>query len=401
MGASSSNKAQKSEISGIATLRSILPFQKRKQRFINGNKTFATTILSGPFAEEVPFIEKYEPSKVKANLAKLFHKYQKELKKEKITESIFNIRVRELYVEPIIKKTMLNDNFEIFKFIAEKYTQLNIGTCDSKEYKDALYVFEKEFDVKLSMITYSLLKIGNLPIEEMFAINRHLKFNSLYQPNVFNLILNEKLLSNKELLDDLCDLISYSDSIKIICIILYPKDDPNGELATNFGLTCATYKSLFNIMRAVNKNKNIKGLFLHCVNDYDISLAPEIFDTILKKLQSESLIAFHFGNFKLSEGLLNKLLFQISGTRCLKFLSLHLVNVYKILTNSLLQSLIKNVSLYAFAVTNLNMKNDKKVIEEFKKKIDEHIKDVTINNKSNIELYYVKDKSLPNLVISN
>ena len=47
------------------------------------------------------------------------------------------------------------------------------------------------------------------------------------------------------------------------------------------------------------------------------------------------------------------------------------------------------------------MKNDKKEIEEFKKKIDEHIKDETINNKSNIELYYVGDKSLPNLVINN
>ena len=36
-----------------------------------------------------------------------------------------------------------------------------------------------------------------------------------------------------------------------------------------------------------------------------------------------------------------------------------------------------------------------------KKKIDEHINDETINNKSNIELYYVGDKSLPNLVINN
>ena len=75
--------------------------------------------------------------------------------------------------------------------------------------------------------------------------------------------------------------------------------------------------------------------------------------------------------------------------------------MYKILTNSLLQYLIKNISLYAFAVTNLNMKNDKKEIEEFKKKIDEHIKDETINNKSNIEIYYVGDKNLPNLVINN
>ena len=36
-------------------------------------------------------------------------------------------------------------------------------------------------------------------------------------------------------------------------------------------------------MKAVNRNKNIKGLFLHCVKDYDISLAPEIFDKNFKK----------------------------------------------------------------------------------------------------------------------
>ena len=137
---------------------------------------------------------------------------------------------------------------------------------------------------------------------------------------------------------------------------------------------------------------------MHCIKDYDISLAPEIFDRILKKLQTETLIAFHFGNFKLSEGLLNKLLFQIGSTRCLKFLSLHLPNTYKLINKVLLQALIKNVSLYAFAVTNLNNKNDKKEIVDFKKSIDEHIKEENNKKSTNIKVYYVGEQSLLNLV---
>ena len=66
--------------------------------------------------------------------------------------------------------------------------------------------------------------------------------------------------------------------------------------------------------------------------------------------------------------------------------------INKIINNSLLQALLKIVSLYAFAVTNLSNKNE---IVNFKKSIDEHIK----KEKTNIKVYYVREKSLLNCVI--
>ena len=285
MGGSSSNASNKSEVKHIQTMRSFLPYEMRKKKYIEGNKQFAVNILAGPLAEELPLLEGVEASQLKAKLSSLYNKYKKDLTKAKITETVFNMRIRELYVESILKKKMLKENFEIFKFIGEQYSSLNIGTCDSKAYKDAIYIFEKEFDIKLSMVTYSLLTFSNLQIEEIFALNRHINFNITYQPNVFNVILNEKLLSNKDIIDDLCDLIGNCKSIKILTLLLYPKEEQNLNLPENFGLTCATYKSLFSIMKAVNRNKNIKGLFLHCVKDYDISLAPEIFDKIFKNFK--------------------------------------------------------------------------------------------------------------------
>ena len=70
------------------------------------------------------------------------------------------------------------------------------------------------------MVTYSLLTFSNLQI-----LNRHINFNITYQPNVFNVILNEKLLSNKDIIDDLCDLIGNCKSIKILTLLLYPKEN--------------------------------------------------------------------------------------------------------------------------------------------------------------------------------
>ena len=51
-------------------------------------------------------------------------------------------------------------------------------------------------------------------------------------------------------------------------------------------------------------------------------IAPEICDIILKKLQSETLVFFHLGNFNMSKGYKKKFLFQFSSTRALAFLSI-------------------------------------------------------------------------------
>lgn len=62
MGGSSSNASNKSEVKHIQTMRSFLPYEMRKKKFIEGNKQFAVNILAGPFAEELPLLEGVEAS---------------------------------------------------------------------------------------------------------------------------------------------------------------------------------------------------------------------------------------------------------------------------------------------------------------------------------------------------
>ena len=96
-------------------------------------------------------------------------------------------------------------------------------------------------------------------------------------------------------------------------------------------------------------------------------------------------------------------MFQIASTRCLKFISLHLFNISKILDTKILDALKKNLSLYAFAITNLDFKVDKKYIDNFKKTIDTIMKKDdeqegdrvnTITKTSNIEMYYLGEEGL-------
>ena len=75
-------------------------------------------------------------------------------------------------------------------------------------------------------------------------------------------------------------------------------------------------------MQAVSLNRSIKAFLLHSAKNYNIVMAPEICDVILKKLQSETLVFFHLGNFNISEGYQKKFLFQFSSTRALYFLSI-------------------------------------------------------------------------------
>ena len=383
--------------------RRILPYKKRQETFLQNHEKFNLTVLTGHFSEEIPFLEQIEPRDLSANLAKLFQKYKSTLTKEKINESTFYKVMRELYAEPIIKKKIIQKDFDVFKIINSVYSKLKIGEIDNVHYKNALYSFEKEFDVNLIKINYSLLEMGDLPTEILLSLDRQLKFNKNYQPNILTLTLNEKLLSNTEIIDDLCDIIKNSQVLQIITLLIYPKEEPTSPLPDNYGLTCGAFQSLFRLIHSISKNRNIKGFFFHSIKDYNIYLAPEIFTKILSKLQSETLVAFHFGNFRLSESLLNKLMFQIASTRCLKFISLHLFNISKILDTKILDALKKNLSLHAFAITNLDFKEDKKYIDNFKKTIDTIIKKDdeqegdrvnTITKTSNIEMYYLGEKGL-------
>ena len=115
-------------------------------------------------------------------------------------------------------------------------------------------------------------------------------------------------------------------------------------------------------------------------------MAPEISNLIIKKLQSETLIALHIGNFYLSTQFNNKLIFQFTSTRSLLFVSLENKNFTKDNILSLKNVLSKNRSILALSVVSTLFKNMKpEIIGKFKS---------TLKEGSKLEIVYLNDKSL-------
>ncbi len=86
-------------------------------------------------------------------------------------------------------------------------------------------------------------------------------------------------------------------------------------------------------------------------------MPPEISQLLIKKLQNESLLAFHLGNFKISDKFLQKLVFQFVNTRSLLLLSMENIDMSEITLNYLQNSFKKNGSIICLSLVGPNMQN--------------------------------------------
>lgn len=410
MGAGNSNTKKSKKVDRV-TYRKTHTYGERKATFQKMHDLFDQKVMPGTFGSEIPYFEQVPPMDVETNLNRLYKKYESTFKKAKISKEMYSPIMYDIYAEHILKQKMLTKNFDIFKLIDELYLYLKLGDMQNEHYKNLQYLFQKEFETSLSLCSYSAQEIVTYPFQIQLGINRRMKFTSEYHPNILIVYLNDEFLSNKELIDDFCDVVSNCPVLQIVSLILYPLNkDADHTVADNYGLGCDSYQSFYKLVEAISKNRKIKGLFVHSIKDYGISLAPEIFYKILEKLQSETLVAFHFGNFRLSEALMGKLMFQLANTRILKFLSLHLDGIQKLLIPNLLPTIKGNLSLLAFVITNLSKEDDKKIIDNFEKgfmdflgeerKEKERAEANGVSVKTTaIEMHYLGKASIVNLVV--
>ena len=271
----------------------------------------------------------------------------------------------------ITKQKYLKKKKKIFKK-EEKIDQINnkkeeIITVEDPDWEMIHNAFSKEFENELSYIEYDITSDGwkSFSDQVINAINYSLVFNPEYQPNIFTIYMTEQLLANTEYVVGISDAIQNCPNLQIVNLILFPKDS-NGNLVENFGLDGLIYGNLFKLVQAVSLNRSIKAFLLHSANNYNIVMAPEICDVILKKLQSETLVFFHLGNFNISEGYQKKFLFQFSSTRALSFLSIENHNwAEKEVLNYFKTILEKNRSLLCLAVVSKLFANGyKEEVEE-------------------------------------
>jgi hypothetical protein len=334
-------------------------------------------LISGNLSEsDINYIlEKYNPKNKNCKISGL--KYPK--------ETIL------LYATGLIidNSHLLDRNIDIFKYVQNIY--LNLGLSE-KEIEKCRFIeerFQKEFEMDLKLLTYDINKgiFQRLSPILYTSFNLNFALKDLCQPNILTLILNEEFLTKFELVDSLSEVIRYCPKLQIVNFILIPKKN-NDELLETFGLDGLMFAMLYKLVEAVSLNREIKSFFLHSIRDYSIIMAPEISNLIIKKLQSETLVSLHIGNFYISGEFYKKLIFQFSSTRSLLFVSLENKYINKDSIITLKNVLSRNKSILALSLVTPLFKNMKpEIINKFKS---------TLQEGSKLEVVHLSNESLFN-----
>ena len=290
-----------------------------------------------------------------------------------------------------VESYVIIKDYNIFKTLNNIISDISLSVEERESLDNLKSKFEKEFPMDMKLIIFNLEsnRYRDLKAVNFLGIRANLQFNKDLQPEVFNLIIDDKMLDNYDLCRGLADIIENCSTLLVVNYILYPRDI-DGKLEKEFGLDGQTYQSLFSLIKAVTVNRKIKSFVLHSMKDYNINLAPEICRLIEHKLQSETLISFHFGDFNLTGSYEKKIEFLLSSTKSLLFLSLENKNYTKenvlYIKNYLLN---KNRSIMALSVVTPIFNGMKKsVIEKMKQGSESENKD------SKLELIYLSHKSL-------
>lgn len=333
---------------------------KRIEFYRKNLQKFKSSIMDKEFTSDfLKLVELKEPSNDQVN--SLINKYRNKAEKIHINKELLGLICTSLYGNSYIEKNLLEKDFKIFEFMKKDiFSKLIISETEKAYLKKVEQRFQKEFDDEgVSLINYDIdgVVLRNPKDVLLLSINYSLIYSESNKPNILNLVLNERLLSNTSLIYSLADFIRSYQNLFVVNFILYPIDQ-KGELPQNFGLDGLFYRMIYVLTDAINANRNIKCFLLHSVKDYKIVLPPEICGLILKKLQSETLVFLHMGNFVVSQKYLKKFLFQFSVTRSLVLLSIEDNNLKK---NDILEMktiFSKNKSLMGVSIVSYNLFNN-------------------------------------------
>lgn len=362
-------------------------YHSLKSIFDLNHATFINKIVCNEITED---LQRYEDIKTGTmeSISTLIKKYELLARKEGISSiSEFKDLLLQLLGEKLITTYFEIPKYDIFKVINQEYTKLGIGNnTNIFQWKHTLEIFQKEFEMNMKTIVYSLEKeLKELDNDQIIGINSDLKYHKDHQPKIMTVIISQKFLKNMDIALDVANIIETSPTIQVVILLLYPTD-ANGNVVNSFGFDAAEYKIVFRLVQGVAKNRQIKAFFFHSIKNYKIVIAPEIYNLIIQKLQSETLVAFHLGGFTFSRVFMKKLLFQIISTKSMLFLSLHSDKMPKILNSVILQTIENNASLTALALTGFNIRENSSIITEFKSKL--------VRKTNPLDVLYIGEESI-------
>ena len=361
-----------------------IPFSQRQIIFKNDFNKFQTKVLHHMHYELQDI--SYPTEEELKNITKKHSALAKEAEIEN-DHLVFLYYLCQRFVETYV----ITNDYNIFKTLDGIINDLNLTNEEKEDLENLKTKFQKEFpiDMRLVILNLNSNRYKGLSILNFLGMSANLKFNKKFQPEVFNLIIDDKLLDNYDLCREISDIIENCQTLLVVNYILYPKDI-DGKLEKDFEFDGQTYQSLFSLIKAVTVNRKIKSFVLHSMKNYNINLAPEICRLIEHKLQSETLIAFHFGNFNLTGSYEKKIEFLLSSTKSLLFLSFENNNYKKEDVLNIKKYLLsKNRSLMALCVVTPIFNGMKKTVIEKMKDCSE-----TDNKSSKLEFIYFSHKSL-------
>ena len=363
-----------------------LPYSVRLQNFEKESNILQSKIITARFFQENKIIDNFNPTN--NELSQIIHNNREKAKQEGISNP--NLVFTSYLCQRFVDSYVLIKNYNLFKTIDEIIDKLQLPKEDIENLNLMKERFEKEFPTDLKLVKYNLnsKEFKNLEDLQFLGINSNLLFNKSLQPEVLTLILDDNLLDNIDLSRNIADIISNCQNLFVVNFILYPINR-DGKLAEEFGLDGQNYQSLYALIKAVTVNRNIKSFFFHSVEYYNLNLAPEICRLIEQKLQSETLVAFHFGNFNLNENWIKKIEFLLGSTKSLLFLSYENKKYTKEDVLDFKRVVSKNRSIMILSVVTPIFKGMKiEVVDKIKQAL------LSDNKDSKLNLVYLSNQSL-------
>lgn len=371
-------------------------YQGRKSLYTFLHSKCDSSLFSKVLGDEIFSIQNSLYSTYQSQVEQLFLHYKSSIHSYEISQTEFYSLMYDHITTSILDKHFLTSNLNIFNklklFFAFMFPEQETEAYDeySEDEDEHTYItkyqrsiqtlqfFEKTIPPSLTAITYYLKgKLNELEHNALKGLNRNIKFNSKYQPEMLTLVLTPFMLENKALITDIAELIANGNDHLHIVNIFINMVDVNEQPITNCNLNFADQEMLYTLLESVNQNKKIKVLIIQCINNYNNSgncsvvLAPENLTLIIKKLQSEKLNAFHLGGFTLSNDFIHSLCFQLMSTRSLTLFSLDYNGIGECLLNKILPALIRNTSLSCVNFSGFDIEAYGVDIEEVKMKIKE------------------------------
>ena len=363
-----------------------LPYSVRLQNFEKESNILQSKIITARFFQENKINDNFNPTK--NELSQIINNNKEKAKQEGIKNP--NLVFTSYLCQRFVDSYVVIRNYNLFKTINEIIDNLKLPKEDIENLNLMKERFEKEFPTDLKLVKYNLnsKEFKNLEDLQFLGINSNLLFNKSLQPEVLTLILDDNLLDNIDLSRNIADIISNCQNLFVVNFILYPINR-DGKLAEEFGLDGQNYQSLYALIKAVTVNRNIKSFFFHSVEYYNLNLAPEICRLIEQKLQSETLVAFHFGNFNLNENWIKKIEFLLGSTKSLLFLSYENKKYTKEDVLDFKRVVSKNRSIMILSVVTPIFKGMKiEVVDKIRQTL------LSDNKDSKLNLVYLSNQSL-------